>query len=296
MNEFINEFAFNLPMEYEEPEDEVAGLYLICDTGGGRYAVPVADVNAIVAPGGYTPVPEAPDFILGLIEHRGDLVPVVSVRRLFGMKLLAEELEELMRERIHEHTEWVRELEESVRTGRDVTVETDPHKCRFGRWYDQFRTSNSVLNALLLRIDEPHKAIHETAIRAKQLVALGRREEAASLVQEMKDTHFRKTMDLLRAASAAYVEGSREIVIVVEVPDGHAGIRVDSIETIAKLEDTAPPPDMLKSVKAVQGYVTMPGEESAIGVLDVQYIAHYASEATAALAAGEEPASEFLIE
>lgn len=49
------------------------------------YAVPVSQVRWVDIPERITPVPNAPDFVQGIILARGHAVPVVSVRRCFHL-------------------------------------------------------------------------------------------------------------------------------------------------------------------------------------------------------------------
>jgi purine-binding chemotaxis protein CheW len=53
--------------------------------GGEDYAVDVMRVREIITPLPITPVPRAPPFVEGVIRLRGEVVPVLDVRRRFGL-------------------------------------------------------------------------------------------------------------------------------------------------------------------------------------------------------------------
>jgi purine-binding chemotaxis protein CheW len=53
--------------------------------GDVRYAVDIARVREIVNPGAVVPLPQAPPAIVGVAEHRGDVLPVLDLRRRFGL-------------------------------------------------------------------------------------------------------------------------------------------------------------------------------------------------------------------
>lgn len=59
-------------------------IALVWTAGGGRYAVPLAAVIEVVRPVWVTPVPEAPEHVLGMIRFRHAVVPVVDLRARFG--------------------------------------------------------------------------------------------------------------------------------------------------------------------------------------------------------------------
>jgi purine-binding chemotaxis protein CheW len=53
--------------------------------GGEDYALDVMRVREIIHPLPVTPVPRAPAFVEGVTRLRGDVLPVVDVRRRFGL-------------------------------------------------------------------------------------------------------------------------------------------------------------------------------------------------------------------
>jgi purine-binding chemotaxis protein CheW len=61
-------------------DDRVVILRLEAD----RYALPTACVRHVVATPGVTPVPTAPPAILGLMNLRGEVVPLLDLARLLG--------------------------------------------------------------------------------------------------------------------------------------------------------------------------------------------------------------------
>jgi purine-binding chemotaxis protein CheW len=52
---------------------------------GERYAVETRHVREVVRPAALTPVPGAPDFLVGLHNLRGDILAVFDLRRFFGV-------------------------------------------------------------------------------------------------------------------------------------------------------------------------------------------------------------------
>ncbi len=52
---------------------------------GVHYALDIMRVQEIVNPLPLVPVPHAPNFVLGVADHRGNVIPVVDLRRRFGL-------------------------------------------------------------------------------------------------------------------------------------------------------------------------------------------------------------------
>jgi len=72
---------------------ETAGLDVPLDqllslaSGGERLAVPIGSVREILEVGRLTPVPRTPDFIRGVMNLRGAVVPVVDLAARLGLRI-----------------------------------------------------------------------------------------------------------------------------------------------------------------------------------------------------------------
>ncbi len=56
-----------------------------CLVGASAYAIQIRVVREIVNPLPLTNFPNAPAILAGVADHRGDVVPVIELRRLFGV-------------------------------------------------------------------------------------------------------------------------------------------------------------------------------------------------------------------
>ena len=53
--------------------------------GGVRYAVDILKVREILNPLPLVELPHAPSVVVGVADHRGEVVPIVDLRRRFGL-------------------------------------------------------------------------------------------------------------------------------------------------------------------------------------------------------------------
>lgn len=60
--------------------------FVIFRLGGEVYAVPILAVTEVVPTLDITPVPNAPDYILGLTNLRSKIVPVLDLEKKFGLR------------------------------------------------------------------------------------------------------------------------------------------------------------------------------------------------------------------
>ena len=64
-----------------DPERSLVGFHV----GDGYYAVDVPSVREIVTPAAPVSVPHASPIVTGVTDHRGRVVPIIDLRRRFGL-------------------------------------------------------------------------------------------------------------------------------------------------------------------------------------------------------------------
>lgn len=69
---------------------------LVVHLAGGRYAVRADDVREVVRAVAVTPLPGLPPVVEGVIDYRGEIVPVVSLRSRFRLPARPPELGDRM--------------------------------------------------------------------------------------------------------------------------------------------------------------------------------------------------------
>ena len=78
MTGFIEEDGF------EEEEDTQRGRFLTFMADGNTYGLPIRFVTEIIGMQTPTKIPETPDYVKGIINLRGRIIPLVDVRLKFG--------------------------------------------------------------------------------------------------------------------------------------------------------------------------------------------------------------------
>jgi purine-binding chemotaxis protein CheW len=64
---------------------KAAGKYLTFILGGGAFGIPILKVREIIRLLEITPIPRMPDYVRGVINLRGKIVPVIDLRMKFGL-------------------------------------------------------------------------------------------------------------------------------------------------------------------------------------------------------------------
>jgi purine-binding chemotaxis protein CheW len=60
-------------------------LHVVFKVGDGEYLLPAADVVQMESYSGATKVPGTKDYVVGIVQIRGKIVPVVDLRARFGL-------------------------------------------------------------------------------------------------------------------------------------------------------------------------------------------------------------------
>lgn len=76
-------------MFLEEEEDTLKGKYLTFFIGNEAYGIEIKFVTEIIGLQQITQVPELPDYIRGIINLRGRIIPIMDVRLRFKKPFLA---------------------------------------------------------------------------------------------------------------------------------------------------------------------------------------------------------------
>jgi purine-binding chemotaxis protein CheW len=69
--------------------DARAGKYLAFQLGKEAYAIRVLKVREIIGVQDITPVPQTPDYVRGVFNLRGKVIPVIDLQRKFGLQATA---------------------------------------------------------------------------------------------------------------------------------------------------------------------------------------------------------------
>ncbi len=96
------------------------------------------------------------------------------------------QLSAMLQEKKVEHLTWANRVKD-VFVNESLTqadVQTKPHECSFGQWYysekvRNMRKADEKFDKIMARIEEPHKKLHESAIKINELLAQNKRQEAA---------------------------------------------------------------------------------------------------------------------
>jgi chemotaxis signal transduction protein len=230
----------------------ISHQWLLFELAGQIYGFNVNHVREIVSLRHLTihRMPETADFIEGVVTLRNKPIEIVEMRSAFGLRSLREDtkaIQTILSEREQDHCNWIKELEACVIENREFRLATDPHKCKFGQWYDKLRSNaKELLNLtnndlatidLFEKLDAPHKQIHAVAHKTMDYVSAGELDEARNLVNNTRDTVLGALRQLFGRCRDQIEIARRGLLFVLIVEGDVFGALVDRVAEVVQFSD-----------------------------------------------------------
>lgn len=235
--------GFDGDVEFDDDEiEDISNKYLIIELAGEKYGVGIEFVQEIIPMPDTSRLPETGDGSRGVIRLRKDVIPLYDLRKILGLPSVDEEddeLLEMLKLREQDHVNWINELKASVKENREFSLTTDPHQCKFGKWYDKFKTDDINLSLFLSQFDVPHRRIHKAGATVRKILTEKGVETAMAALKETLDTDYKQMMDLFSNAEEYVRNAHRELAIVVSLDGGETlkAVAADKVDEILEIDD-----------------------------------------------------------
>ncbi len=207
-----------------------------------------------------TRVPHSPDYISGVINHRGTIIPVIDMRSLFGFhprEAQGDQFAKVFEGFKNEYTHWLNTLQDVIYSGADFSEPTDPTQCRFWKWYrtvvegsaslSKLAEKDPILKSYIDRFESPHRKVYGVAGKALKLRDEGAQEKAAECIKSVRAIELREIYELFDQILHAISTKLESMLVITEIGSRKAAIAVDGVsfvvdcenDTIESLPDTA---------------------------------------------------------
>ncbi len=215
--------------------------YLVFTSAQQKFGLRQEVLVSIVDMPRHTLIPHMPSHMRGVIDFMGEAVPVYDLRRKMGIPLLSEEIDTLIEslgQRRQDHLSWLEKLKDQVEHGLEITVQTDPHKCAFGLWYDACNFYSFDLNEYMAQFDAPHKRIHSLAIEVSILIQAGKIEAAKEVIHQAENNELQALLLLFDGAAKKIQQFTYEYAVIFERANGQrVSILADNLEYFGLLDE-----------------------------------------------------------
>ena len=212
---------------------------IVFSVGTNKYAMNIENVQRIIESLEATAIPNAHEYIDGMISYEERVIKILNFRKLINMKTYQSELVTLFTGLKQGHKEWVDALKNSLETGVTFTKTLNPHACGLGKWIDAFTAYDDIVVEVLNELVEYHKQLHLTGGVALELYEKDK-EAALALFNEKIMEIYAHTMGALNRFTDELdlVANSLQKLIIYDNSSSLFAIRVDTIEDIAHVEES----------------------------------------------------------
>ncbi|GAA5315723.1 MAG: hypothetical protein AseanaTS_09280 [Candidatus Pelagadaptatus aseana] len=224
------------------------GSYITFRAGGTQYALPTSQVRYIAARDTLSirETPNQQGQANQLFDYQGITVPLYRFNELSSSHSQSDESAELvtlLSARRQDHIDWIDALEHSLKTGEPFTKATDPHKCAFGLWYDQYHPEDEELQIIMAAFDAPHKRIHSLAIELTEMSQAGNKEKALKVLAQERSSTLRQLLNHFEKATLRLEDMVKPVVLVLDSGQKVFAVEVEIISDIKHFEDSDWMPD-----------------------------------------------------
>ncbi len=84
--EEIKEYDDQLETEKIEEDEEAYQQMIIFSLDNGWYGLKIEEIKVILKIRTITPIPATPDYLVGIIAYRATIIPVLNIKKIFGIK------------------------------------------------------------------------------------------------------------------------------------------------------------------------------------------------------------------
>lgn len=220
---------------------EKEDLWVIFKLAGDLYAVNSCCIEGIARePEQITGVPEAEDYVRGIVKQRGKITTLIDLRKVFGIKSTLQEYDDfasVMEKAKTAHRKWVNELLKCVDEQCHFCMEKDPHRCDFGLWYDKYEPPVAAVRKSLDKIRAPHNRLHQLGKRYDQelLKSNAGSGEFNQISEEVKVIE-KEILQCMDETKQHFNENNRTMMITVKLKnDQNLALIVDEIVKVEQI-------------------------------------------------------------
>jgi len=243
-------------------------LFSISEVVYGISSSHVLSIEILSTP---TPLVNAPPYTLGVLDFRGDMIPLIGMRQLFAQDARGEGLRNFMQSLRADYENWVQGFEEAVRDDRGLEVNFNDDNCKLGVWLADFDTQNNSLSIHVNRIANAYTSANRNGTK---IAAMAKTDKEKALVEleGLKNTYIKEVLGLVDVCADAYLEGIREMLLVLNVNDMTKGIVVDEIVSVEYINQFLNMPDNSAKSKYVRSLARRDRDNSTVLLMDEELI------------------------
>ncbi len=138
-------------------------------------------------------------------------------------------LRHLLDARLIDHLKWIKQLNDSLLTGKEFQGGVNSKNCAFGKWYYSYKPESEEFAAFLNKMETPHETLHNSAQKIISLMSAGDMDSTQKIFREESLPSLSK-LEGLFADIDNWIQG--------KVEKQEAAMKIYTRETKPALDDT----------------------------------------------------------
>jgi purine-binding chemotaxis protein CheW len=214
-----------------------------------EFAFPMEHVREILRVQTPNQVPDVPDYVLGVLTVRGQILPVIDLRRLLQQRSLAEEFADSGRPLREEYQRWIEQTGKAFAVGSQSKVEASVTE-NLKKWLSETNSSSELLMELLAKARWLNDMVIKQLQVRRKFEESGDSEAARACGEEVL-SRGGETVAALRRFEQAIARNIQEDqrIIVVDADGFVLGLVVDHVHEVLNVPKSLvePPPRITSS-------------------------------------------------
>jgi len=202
------------------------------------FALNLEQTNRILQVPNVTSVSGRHDVIDGMFSFEGEVLEVISFRKLVNLQGYDKTVESLFDDLKVQHKAWIDALVHAVEHDEAFAKTTDPHACNLGKWIDNFTIDNKAINTTLYQLDRHHKNLHGSAIDVLEKREESKR-DAHDWIESNVQSIYEQTIDYLSQMRmhAKEIANESQKLIIMQSDKKRVGLKVDDVDDIIHIDE-----------------------------------------------------------
>lgn len=204
-----------------------------------RYGIPIESVAEMTQIHDFHPIAGTPSWILGMMQLRNSVVPILDLRIRLGLSRLEDELDaiecDLMRQQ-QEHVDWLRALEQACASGSGLDAENESLRCSLQSCLGALGEADDDRRATLERLREPDARLHTAVASCRSAQNRGDLEATRRALRRIRNEELRDLRESIDRVVREVRSRGRQMIIVLRGADESLGIAVDHIDSVTGVD------------------------------------------------------------
>ena len=202
-----------------------------------EYGFPIEKVNEVLRVGDITSVPNAHHYVNGVLTVRDSVLPIIDIRKLFGIHSLVVDLEAQIDYIITQNEYWFNQIKSAVDTKSNFRGILDSEQSLLGIWIENFRSVSEVIGKVIQELRHINSKLFLETNELFELLKSNDQGSYLTFFEEKVTLEFQllksKVEELKSVIQKGIIEDQR--IMVVEINHLPVGVLVDRIQQVIRV-------------------------------------------------------------